>query len=328
MIKQRFIIIFCTIIFGFSNWIKAQDVSISQYYANLLYLNPAYAGSEICPRISLNSRTQWPGLRANFQTYSASYDQHSDFLQGGIGFQIVQDAQGDGAIKTTSISAAYSYDLKINRFISVKGGFQASYFQRSIDKSNMIFADMIDPLHGIIYETKEILPDLDKKFFDVSAGFIAYSKQYYLGFAVHHLTEPGESNLSRSDDILARKYTLHFGTTIPLTSERFKRGELSISPNFLYQKQSDNQQLNYGLYLNRLNIVGGIWLRHNLKFERDSWILLLGYVKDNYKISYSYDLTVSELGRETLGAHEITLTFMLPCKPKTKIFKAINCPSF
>ncbi len=327
MIK-RFIILFTIIIFSSSTWLNAQDVSFSQYYANLLYLNPAYAGSEECPRISLNSRQQWPGINANYRTYSASYDQYIEFLQGGIGLQVVQDKQGDGIIKSTSINAMYSYTLQINRFISVTGGFQASYNQRSINQGNMIFADMIDPLHGIIYNTQEVLPDLDKKFFDVSAGFLAFSKQYYLGFSVHHITEPGESNLSRSDDILPRKYTLHFGTTIPLITERFSRGEVSISPNFLFQKQQDSEQFNYGLYLRRQSIVGGAWIRHNLKFKQDSWILLLGYVKENFKISYSYDLTTSELAPNVLGAHEVTMSFMLSCKQKAKTFKAISCPSF
>ena len=39
---------------------KAQDATFSQFYANPTYLNPALAGSGICPRVSLNYRNQWP----------------------------------------------------------------------------------------------------------------------------------------------------------------------------------------------------------------------------------------------------------------------------
>ena len=41
---------------------KAQDPAFSQFLVNPLYLNPAMAGSDICPRISLNHRNQWPAL--------------------------------------------------------------------------------------------------------------------------------------------------------------------------------------------------------------------------------------------------------------------------
>ena len=46
----------------FSAAAGAQDVGFSQFYANPLYLNPAFAGSQVAPRISLTYRAQWPGL--------------------------------------------------------------------------------------------------------------------------------------------------------------------------------------------------------------------------------------------------------------------------
>ena len=63
----------------------AQDPAFSQFYANPLYLNPALAGSANCPRVILNYRNQWPGIAATYVTYSASYDQYVDAIQGGIG---------------------------------------------------------------------------------------------------------------------------------------------------------------------------------------------------------------------------------------------------
>ena len=58
----------------------AQDPQFTQFYANPLYLNPAFAGSTRCPRVGLNYRNQWPSLNKAYITESASYDQHFDAI--------------------------------------------------------------------------------------------------------------------------------------------------------------------------------------------------------------------------------------------------------
>ena len=37
-----------------TNTASAQDPAFSQFYANPLYLNPAFAGTNDCPRVNLN----------------------------------------------------------------------------------------------------------------------------------------------------------------------------------------------------------------------------------------------------------------------------------
>jgi type IX secretion system PorP/SprF family membrane protein len=114
MFKKFFILVFITS-FTFVNDAEAQDPAFSQFFANPLYLNPALAGSDICPRISLNHRNQWPGIGKTYFTYSASYDQYVDKLGGGIGFAIAKDVAGAGDLNTTHISASYSYRLRVNK---------------------------------------------------------------------------------------------------------------------------------------------------------------------------------------------------------------------
>lgn len=328
MIKNKIllsvILLFITIGTTFS-----QDPTFSQFYASRLYLNPAFAGSSICPKFSMNYRTQWPGLGHNFVTYTASFDGYVEALQGGIGIQLTNDDQGDGIIKTTGIDAQYAYTINVNKTFSLTGGFQASYYQRKLAWEKLIFPDMIDPLYGVIYNTKEVLPpNTTTDYFDFSAGALGFGRNYYFGFAVHHLAQPEESFYNSSDAILPRKYTFHAGAKIPLQNGRFKRGELSISPNLMYQRQLDFEQLNYGLYLQRREITFGVWMRQNLDFHYDSFIMLIGFVQDRLNISYSYDLTVSKLAKETLGAHEISFSYQFPCRQRPAKFRAIKCPRY
>ena len=67
------------IIFFFShNKLYCQDAEFSQFFSNPLYLNPAFAGTNSCPRLSTNHRAQWTGLPNIFNTTSVSYDQNFD----------------------------------------------------------------------------------------------------------------------------------------------------------------------------------------------------------------------------------------------------------
>ncbi len=329
MLKQLFWIL-VVIMFSYSTKLLAQDPEFTQFYANKLYLNPAFAGSDRCPKLTMNFRNQWPALGSTYVTYSAAYDQHVDALEGGIGLHVMQDVEGDGAIATSYISGMYAYTFPVNRNFSVTGGFQATYIHKKLNW-DFIFPDMIDPLYGPIFPTNEVIVPTDNtdSHFDFSAGAIAFNRDYFFGLAIHHLTEPPESWRGASDAVLPRKYTLHFGTNIPIKARGYRKGELYVSPNFLFQQQKDFQQFNYGLYVYRKNLIGGIWFRQNFKFHFDSFVMMLGFKQKNFSFGYSYDVTVSKLkNHRTLGAHEVSVAYMFKCPSKKQRFRTISCPSF
>ncbi|MCT4604421.1 MAG: type IX secretion system membrane protein PorP/SprF [Marinifilum sp.] len=339
MIKWR--IVHIIILFVFSHFVKAQDIEFSQFYANRLYLNPALAGSEFAPVASVSYRNQWPQNNKAFVTYSASFDQYVDIIHGGLGLLIMQDNQGDGAIKTTMASGMYSYSLNINRNLSINTGLKVTYVQRKLDWESLVFSDMIDPLYGVIYPGREVQPgSLSHSYLDFSLGIVANYKNFYLGAVADHLSEPDEA-FDNDDNtaILPRKYTVHAGALIPIGYSRgLMKSDYSISPNILYQKQQNFEQINYGLYFSRTNWVVGTWFRQNLSFDFDAFIVLLGYQTDRLRIGYSYDYVVSKLVKTNSGAHEISLTYLLgktrtSCSgshyfKKKRRIRAIRCPKF
>jgi len=325
-IMRSLVLVSAFILMG--NTANAQDPAFSQFYSNPLYLNPAFAGATPngCPRAVLNYRDQWPGIGRTYVTYSASYDGHVDALGGGLGLIIAQDKSGSGNLNTLHASLLYSYHLEVNREFSVKAGFEASYRTLNLDWTNLTFGDMIDPTYGFIYNTEEDIPNnaQNVSFPDFSAGLLGYSENFFAGFAVHHLTQPDQGFISVSS--LPRKFTAHIGGNFPLS--RYKNNVTTISPNFLYQKQQDFQQFNYGVYINRGPIVGGLWTRNSIK-NFDSFIVMFGLVQEAFKFGYSYDITVSNLkNSNTLGAHELSFTMFMPCRSRSKSFNTISCPQF
>lgn len=306
--------------FFLGNDAVAQDPQFTQFYANPLYLNPAMAGTYRCPRINMSYRNQWPDLRGDYITYSASYDQHVDALSGGLGFMIWNDQAGEGTIETTSISGIYSYEQQITRHFSIRAGFQASFFQRKLDWSKLTFGDQIDAKYGFIYPTGETRPNDTKANVDLSAGILGFSKRYYVGFAVHHLTEPDEGWLNPAGK-LPRKYTGHAGALIALQGDPDNG---SISPNILFKQQEKFRQVFLGMYLTKGPLVAGLWYRHE-----DSFILLAGLQTDVFKLGYSYDVTVSRLTVvATKGSHEVSMGLNFDCRPKKRRYRTISCPSF
>lgn len=304
----------------------AQDPQFSQFYANPLYTNPAFAGSEICPRIVMNYRNQWPKLPGGFTTYSVSADQYVDFLKGGLGVQVFQDNAANGTIKTFNASISYAYTIQINRDLSLKFGGQGSYWQKSLEWDELTFGDMIDPRYGFIYSTNEPFGDASVNAPDFSAGALLYSADWFIGGAVHHLAEPSESFFGNDDAKLYRRFTFQAGATFALDKRHPEEG--SISPNIIYMSQGPSSQLNIGMYGRMSVFTVGFWYRHSSMKNGDAIIALVGLQNDNFKFGYSYDITVSKLGGTTGGAHELSLGFMLKCRTKKSKIRALQCPSW
>ncbi len=315
---------------------NAQDAQFSQFYANPLYLNPALAGSEICPRAVLNYRNQWPGLAKSFVTYSASYDQYVNKLHGGVGILVNLDNAGDGILKTTQASLIYAYSLQASENLFINMAVQGTFLQKSLNWDLLKFGDQIDPQQGFIpgvptmetppANTTVIQPDF-------SAGIaFGWKGILYGGVAANHLTEPEMAFYTENTNKLPMKLTGHAGFNISLESGGSGFTEDSepgfyLSPNILYQQQGDFHQLNAGLYVIRMPIIIGTWFRHNFE-NADAIIVLAGFNYKNLKIGYSYDITLSKLKSNTGGSHEISLAWQFNCIEKKRKIRAINAPGF
>jgi type IX secretion system PorP/SprF family membrane protein len=328
---RKYLLLLIVLLWGINGF--AQDPEFTQYYANPLYLNPAFAGSAYGPRFVLNYRNQWPSISGGFVTYAASYDQHFDVLSGGIGAQVLYDRAGDGELSTTMGSFMYSYMLRINKTFAIKAGIQASIVSKSIDFSKLLFGDMIDPKLGFVKATSEQYAKdglgvvKTDPVADFSAGIMGFSKKFYGGVAVNHISEPQISFYSDSKSVLPMKISAHAGLLIPLDNNRNPRN--FFSPNIIYQKQQNFTQFNVGAYYMKDYFVAGAWFRQTSE-NFDALMLLIGVKKESVKICYSYDITFSDARFGAKGSHEISLIIELKTNkkdPSTK-WRQLPCPTF
>lgn len=316
--------------------VKAQDVVFSQFYANPLYMNPAFAGSKVCPRLSVNYRSQWPALVSAFTTVSASYDQYFDDLHGGVGAMLMTDRQGDhGALSTSSFSIMYAFRFQLGREVWVNAGLKGGVVNTSLNWNDLRFPDMIDRVTGFTGMTSAQMPEKTNVWYlDFDAGALIYGPAWYAGFSAAHLTQP--SNGFYGVVKLPMKFTGNVGFLINVSEEARRTSSLGLgtpvlSPNFIYQYQAGFHYFNYGMYLDWMPFLVGVWYRNGIGAERwnaDAFIFQIGVQQDYFKIGYSYDVTVSKLANNTSGAHELSLGVILPCPEKKQRVRTIRCPSF
>jgi type IX secretion system PorP/SprF family membrane protein len=301
----------------------AQDLEFTQFYSNPIYLNPALAGSHGCPRFAFNYRNQWPKLSGTYVSYAAAYDQYFNNIKGGIGIILVNDIQAK-TINTTTGSLIYSYHLNLGRKWTMLFGAKATYAQKTLDWDRLSFGDMIDPRKGFIYQTGDVRHGGSRGFFDVSSGVVLFNKFFNIGFAANHLSTPDESMIYGTNSKLPMRFTAHTSANIKLGKYSKYNNSTSIMPSVIYSYQNGFSQINLGTYVKYGVFNVGAWFR-----GKDAFILTLGISTESYRLGYSYDVTVSKLNNGVSGgSHEVSFGFNINCKPKTKQFRTISCPSF
>ncbi len=332
MIIARYKVYIITLMILFiSLGMKAQDPHFSQFYANPLYLNPAFAGAKVCPRIITNYRNQWPSIPGSYVTYNASFDMHFDKLGGGLGVLVTSDRAGQGVLTTQTVSLIYSVRIRLSREWFLKAGLQASFFQKHLDWDKLTFADQINPKWGFSNQTAEHRPtngEYSIMSSDFSSGLLVYNKRFYGGVAVHHMVPVNVAFTANGVSYLPMKITTHLGYTIPLKrGRRINPRDPSISPNIVFMQQGPFNQFNFGAYFKKSPMIFGLWYRNFLEGS-DALIVQAGFEYDKFKFGYSYDITVSQLGSASGGAHEISIALGFNCPVKRRRLHEINCPSF
>ncbi len=316
----------------------AQDPQFSQYYASPVYLNPGFAGAGSDHRLTLNSRLQWAQLAGSFVTNAVSYDFKVDDLSSGFGLLAMTDKAGSVNLRTSSIAAIYSSKVQLSKKWVISPAVQFGYGSRMLDFDKLLLPDQIEGGNGPSIDSR--LAQLgSSNYFDLSSGVVLYNKNMWFGFSSHHINRPNHSMLGE-DARLPIKYSVHAGMKIPIPHNILSSSSFShVSPSFVYKTQGPFRQLDAGANLAFDPILIGFWYRgiplvrtEGGNAQQDAIIAIFGINLKYIEIGYSYDLTLSALGFQTGGTHELSMIVKFPSwnssnKVKRKD-KILPCPNF
>jgi type IX secretion system PorP/SprF family membrane protein len=314
-------------------------MQFTQFYASPLYLNPAFAGANVCSRITLVYRNQWPGINKTYQSYLLSVDHYISKQRLGVGLQFSADDAGTGGLRTTSITSSLSYEILINKLLVIRFGLQPGVVIKTIHFDKLLFGDQLarggnSGANSLVTVEQ---PTQTKTFFDMGSGALIYTSNFWIGTSFFHLTKPNESFYTNEGAVLPIKYSVHGGAKFHINEEE-NDPDLKKSVTLVanYRGQGKFDQFDIGIYYSRNVFTIGLWYRGipGLKAYKpgysnnDALAILVGFQKERLHIGYSYDLTISLLQNLTKGAHEVTLSYQL-CKPHKKTKRVlISCPKF
>ena len=320
--------LFVLFVFLFPKILFGQDPGFSQFYANPLYLNPAFTGTTELPRTVINYRNQWPQKGATYTTYSLSYDQISKKLNTGFGIQIYHDKELNNVLNTTSAAFSYSYHIKFDHESFMTFGLQAGMVLKQFNTSSLIFPSEINQLSGVISGTSLLAYSDEKKIYpDFSVGTVGQHKDIFWGASVHHLTQPDETIIEGDQKgKLPMKITIHGGARSRRLHHGLLSREFTLSPNIIYQQQGSFKQLNLGVYMIEKSFQFGVWYRNNIDIRPDAIIALAGFAKERFQFGYSFDFSLSKLSNYSHGSHEISLTFFIGNKGEKAVKDRLLIP--
>ena len=270
-----------------------QEVMVSQYMFNGLFLNPAYAGSHGYVSSSLLHRAQWVQMDGAPRTSMMAID--GPLLNGkmGLGFSMVHDEIGIS--RDLDMSGHYAYHLRVGKKSRLSLGMRAGLSVYSARLNDLQYWDSNDPVYQ-----NNIQNQMVGKF---GFGLYWYDATSYVGLSAPTIyAADGSITMnagSALDHYLTQHYYLQAGKVFPL-------GEyLDIKPSTVIKFQPEaplQADVNCNLlYKER------IWFGAGYR-TGDAVVGMVEYqVTPQMRIGYAYDMTTSRLRTYSTGSHEVML---------------------
>ncbi|MBC5993410.1 PorP/SprF family type IX secretion system membrane protein [Pontibacter cellulosilyticus] len=331
--KSIYTLFFLLLLFG---TVSAQQLpQHTQYTQNNFLLNPAVAGIENYIDLRTSYRTQWVGLEGaptSFYTSLHSSINKNDrntkryslrngsagkgsganknnrfYIKPHHGIGAIAQVDKAGLLNTFSLSMSYAYHLPLTKNLNMSAGVTAGFKQLRLNRKALDVLTPEDPfLAGDAGHMNKA---------DLGVGFWIYSSNFYVGFSGMQLLRGGKENPGAEPSAALQQ---HYYATGGI---RIRASELiTVTPSVMVKTAENGLSM---VDANAKVIYGDrFWLgtsyRHN-----DALTGTVGfYLNHMLDVSYSYDITTSDLNRVSANSHEVVVGLKLNNKQK------VLCPKW
>lgn len=347
--KNRILLYF--FLFTCSKISFAQDYSFSQFWENRTYYNPAFAGlNEGELNGLLTYRKLWPKFPGNFSTVHFSADMKT-YNNYGFGIYLLSGDEGGGFIKSMTAGLSYSWRGYFNKQKNIyfQLGVKGSYNDQRLNFNKYIYSGNLHEIYGNIFPTPSLeIINQKQHYWDFSAGAMVYlpwERHYrefmhnFIGFSVNHFTRPKDYFIEDNTRIpmkLSFQWNGFIRTSIYSLD---KKSSMYICPGLLFENQGDklmssssSNNFIFGGDITTDPVFGGVWYSSQLlnsseqNYKAIIFKLGLKLTSSNkrveYRLAYSYDMSLGNLVKSTEGSHEISfnIAYRFNARYKYNIF--------
>lgn len=306
----------------YGNSSSAQDLHFSQYFNAPLLVNPANTG--FTPdgdyRVGINYRKQWASITDNpYKTFSLFGDIQlfGDRLENGwvgVGGTLLRDVAGAGNLTSTRAFGSVAYHQAVGLGSLISAGFNIGYVNKRIDFTKLTFDNQWNgKFFDINAPSGEAFAVSQVNYFTLQAGmnyaYFPNNRTYFnVGVSVSHINRPDESFFESS--VVATRIQRRYTTFL---NGSFKTADNTwiINPNIYISKMATAWEYVAGANAQR-NLSGdgssqlilGAYYRVN-----DAVVPMVGFQQNGYKLTVSYDATMSGLSKYIgpRGGYELSL---------------------
>ena len=295
--------------------VHAQDQQFTQFNAAPTSFNPAYAGVSGKARLASLYRSQWTALPQAFTGFHLAYDRPTLDKRMGFGFLLSNEQAGAGSLNRIQFMGQAAHNLRLGRRLNLRTGMQLGFGARSIDVTNLVFTDQLLRDNATVSVEQGL--GAGTQYMDMGAGFMLLSRRVWFGASANHLTTPNVSLNPALPERLAVLYTGHGGARIQLARGPHGRFRRDVVVSWKYMQQGDRNQLDVGAYYDLSLFTLGLWYRGlpvqqsaDGSLDVDALSFVFGFGNRNFKMGYSYDITLNRLGvLGTAGSHEFSVKY-------------------
>ena len=273
---------------------------LSQYSGNQLLFNPAVAGLGDALAVNLSARRQWVQLPGAPSLLSLNAHLPMRNLRHGLGMVIQREEWGP--MVGNFVYLNYSHHIQIHGNI-LSLGIQAGLYNNVINWNRI--EHVRDPNDPTLGQGREGHTN-----FDANLGIFWVTQGYYFGFSVKHLVPP---RLNFDEDIPTNEQWFPHPTTQFFLMSGYeislRNRDFTLRPEwFMRYAHGTPLAVNLGLhvvYRSRFFVGTNVQTgQRMLSFSAR------GFITDNIRLGYSYNLYFGPIRSAQLGTHEISLSYL------------------
>ncbi len=273
---------------------------LTQFSSNPMMHNPACAGLDNVFSANLSVRKQWTNLPSSPNL--VNLDGHAPFENNKHSWGTILQYETWGPLSGSFVHGNYAYKMYFAGS-SLSFGIQAGIFHSVLDWNRI--EHVKDPEDPVLGKGREQYTNLD-----VNVGAYYWTNLFYLGVSVKHLAPPKmdfEKRVPKSENWYPHTSTQFF---LMSGAALFLNEDWSIRPEvFLRYVHATPLSANigvHGCFQNRYFF--GVHVQTGQKAVSFS---LKGFITEQLRLGYSYDVYFGAIRSVQNGSHEISINYLL-----------------